>query len=385
MPGAMAVIAAVLVAVSWPFAAAGSGAQTTSALRVELSGAPQRVYASDGREHIEYNLIITDAFTGTAKLRSLEVRSDGRRLLSLSGAALAADTLTLGTFKPTGGRVAPASTVATVVDIVLPRSAGRTVPNAVTNQITYAIPASAPARSIIGSTTVKLPPVRVDRRPPVVIASPLRGTWADANGCCDDPSRPHRHTVLATSRGDYITPEMFAIDWIRLEHGRMYTGDGSKNSDWSTFGSPLYAVANGTVVSATDGTPDIPPRTDNPFLATPHDYAGNSVFLRIGPGLYACYAHIKRGSVLVRAGQRVRVGQRIGLVGNSGNTTAPHLHFGIQLRPDCLSPSEPFEIDRYTLDGTADPAIGPPGRPGVIGRPRRQQRSIPLILSVATF
>jgi Peptidase family M23 len=379
---APAVLAAVVV---WPVAGALSSPVTTSALRVELSGPPQSVYASDGREHIEYDLMTTEAFTATATLRSLEVRAGGRVMLSYNRAALAARTLSVGTFKPTGGRVAPSTTVSTQVDILLPRSAGRAVPRTLTNQITYSIPANAPARSIIGTTTVKLPPVNVAHRPPIVIASPLRGTWLDGNGCCDDPSSPHRQTVLATSSGGYVTPEMFAIDWVRLEHGRLYKGDGSKNSDWFTFGSPLYAVANGTVVSVTDGTPDIPPRTDNPLLREPNDYGGNKVLLKVGPGLYACYAHMKRGSVLVRAGQRVRVGQRLGLIGNSGNTTGPHLHFGIERRPDCLSsPGEPFEIDRYTLDGTVDPASVPPHF-GVIGPSRRERRSFPLIRTVQTL
>jgi murein DD-endopeptidase MepM/ murein hydrolase activator NlpD len=153
---------------------------------------------------------------------------------------------------------------------------------------------------------------------------------------------------------------MFAIDWVRRVNGRVFTGDGSKNSDWAAFGSPVYAVGDGSVVLVIDHKPDIAPNSDNPFLDTPLDFAGNTVELRIGPGLYACYAHLILGSVRVRVGRRVRVGQRTGPLGNSGNTTGPHLHFGIQSRPDCLSRSEPFEIDRYTLQGTAAPT-DPPG------------------------
>ncbi len=68
------VIAVVVIAMFvWPSEGALSDAQTPSALRVEVSGVPQRVHASDGREHIEYNLIITNAFTADATLRSLEV------------------------------------------------------------------------------------------------------------------------------------------------------------------------------------------------------------------------------------------------------------------------------------------------------------------------
>jgi hypothetical protein len=227
--------------------------------------------------------------------------------------------------------------------------------------------------------------MRVDRRAPVMIASPLRGSgWLDANGCCDDPTSAHRQTVLATSTGGYVTPEVFAIDWQRIVQGVLFTGDGSKNSDYPTFGVPLYAVANGTVVRAVDDMPDIPPQTRNPGLRTPDDFGGNRVILRIGPGRYACYAHMKAGSVRVRPGQHLHVGQRIGLVGNSGNTTGPHLHFGIQRRPDCFSASEPFEIDRFKLQGMADPN-SPVPHIKVVGTPRRERRSLPLILSVATL
>jgi murein DD-endopeptidase MepM/ murein hydrolase activator NlpD len=362
---------------------------TTAALRVGVPGAPQWVRASDGREHLEYDLIITNAFTAEAQLERLVVRAGGSRLLSFSGGALAAATQQLFTLAPTNGRIASASTVVTQVDIALPRSAGRAVPAFLTNRIGYAIPANARGRALIGTTSIQMPALRVDRSAPVVIAVPLRGSgWVSTNGCCGDPTSGHRAHVVATSSGGYVTPEMFAIDWARVVNGRLYSGDGSRNSDYPTYGSALYAVANGTVVLARDNQPDIPPNSPlntNPFLQSPEDNLGNGVILKIGPGRYACYAHMKPGSVRVRRGQRVRVGQRIGLVGNSGQTTGPHLHFGIQRQPSCLSSaSEPFEIDRYTLDGTVGPVTAPP-RIDVIGRPRRELGSYPLIASVATF
>jgi hypothetical protein len=369
----------------WLPAGASSAAETTSALRLQTAGEPQRVHGSDGREHIEYDLVITNSFPGDVTLGSLEVRGSGSRSLFLSGARLGSVTLRLAAFDPTGRSVAPGSTVVILVDVALPRSAGRRVPGLLTNRIRYTIPGHPPLRPVIGSTTVDMPALRVDRRVPVVIASPLRGSgWLNGNGCCDDPTAPHRHTVLATSGGRYITPEVFAIDWVREARGVLFTGDGSKNSDWPTFGAPLYAVADGIVVRAVDHMRDIPPRSQNSGLRTPDDFGGNRVLLKIGPGRYACYAHMKAGSVRVRRGQRVRVGQRIGEVGNSGNTTAPHLHFGVQRRPDCLSESEPFEIDRYTLQGMADPTSSPP-HVRIVGTPRRARRSLPLVLSVATL
>jgi hypothetical protein len=370
---------------TWPVAKAFSAVKTTSALRVQTAGQPQRVHGTDGREHIEYDLVLTNWFTAGVTLRSLEVRGDGGRLLRLSGAQLGAATLRIGTFSSTRRKVAPAVTVVTPVDLALPRSAGRTAPGRLTNRIRYAIPGNPPLAGVIGSTTVEVPPSRVDRRAPVVIASPVRGSgWLDGNGCCDDPTSPHRHTTFATSTGGYETPELFAIDWARVVNGVVWTGDGTKNSDYPIFGAPLYAVVKGTVVRAVDDKPDIPPRTQNPFLRTPHDFGGNQVILKIGPGRYACYAHLKAGSVRVRTGQQVRVGQRIGRIGNSGNTTGPHLHFGIQRRPDCLSKNEPFEIDRFNLQGMADPN-SPVPHIKIKRTPRVERRSLPMILSVATF
>ncbi|MFN8130069.1 MAG: M23 family metallopeptidase [Solirubrobacteraceae bacterium] len=375
--------AAAGLALAVPLAtAAPAGADTTTALQVQAAHAPQRVHGSDGREHVEYDLVITAAFSGAATLKSLEVRGDGRRLLTLRGGRLAAVTRPLFAAQPTLV-IAPASSVVTQVDLVLPRAAGRTAPRRLTHRISYAIPADAPSRSIIGSTTVDGPALRVDRRAPIVIGSPLRGSgWANSNGCCGDPESPHRSALLAWN-GSYVTPEMFAIDWVRLAGGRAHRGDGTRNTDWNFYGAPVYAVADGTVVSAVDGLPDIPPFTANPNLRGPKDYPGNNVQIRIRPGVYAGYAHLQTGSVRVRPGQRVQAGQMIGRVGNSGNTTGPHLHFGIQARPDLLSESLPFEIDRYTLQGTVSPDSVAPNFV-IAGPSRRERRSLPLMNSVIT-
>jgi murein DD-endopeptidase MepM/ murein hydrolase activator NlpD len=113
------------------------------------------------------------------------------------------------------------------------------------------------------------------------------------------------------------------------------------------------------------------------------DYPGNNVILKLGPGRYAAYAHLQPGSVRVGRGQRLRTGQQIGRLGNSGNTTGPHLHFGIQKRPDPLSDSVPFEIDSFTLEGNLDPTATPP-TVTLIGTPHRVRESHRLVYSVTT-
>jgi len=356
-----------------------AAAKTTTALHVEASNPPYAVFGSDGRLHVEYDLVLTNAFVGPATLDAVAVRADGKPALTLTGDALTAATHTLLTSDATV-TIAPASTAFTQVDLVLP---GRTAPKRITNRVAYTIPADAPSRSVIGSTVSASPVLRTDPRPPTVISAPLSGAgWVNVNGCCNDPTSPHRETLLA-SDGDWVTPELFAIDWIREVDGRFYSGDGMQNTDWVGFGEPIHAVAGGTVVLTRDGLPDIPPMTKNPGLRTPEDYAGNNVIVAIGHGRYAVFDHLVRGSVRVRRGQRVRAGQVVGKLGNSGNTDGPHLHFGIEARPDSLAQGLPFEIDDFVLEHTVSAAS--PGQVTLIGTPKRLHRALPLIRSVATF
>jgi hypothetical protein len=84
--------------------------------------------------------------------------------------------------------------------------------------------------------------------------------------------------VLAAPAG-----ETFAIDWLQERDGILFEGDGSRNSQWFGFGAPLLAVADGTVVRVVDGKPDIAPGAP-PILASPEDFAGNHVAVRIRPG-----------------------------------------------------------------------------------------------------
>jgi murein DD-endopeptidase MepM/ murein hydrolase activator NlpD len=106
------------------------------------------------------------------------------------------------------------------------------------------------------------------------------------------------------------------------------------------------------------------------------------VIIRVRGGVYAAYEHIQPGSVRVRRGERVRPGQVIGLVGNSGNSSSPHLHFGIQDRADLLtSKALPFEFDQYRFQGMALPVgmVLPSGDPtavNIVGT-RRKRRSYP--------
>jgi peptidase M23-like protein len=362
----------------------------STALAVTASGAPQHVRGTDGREHIDYDLLITNAFTADVTLRSVEVLNGrGKRLLRLEGEALAAVTFELLPPGPPTVTVPKSGVVATMVDVAVPR---RAVPTRLTHRITYELPPDAPLLALVASRRVHGPQLRVARRGPIVIPPPLKGPgWMAVNACCDSPS-PHRD-LLFPANGRFVTQEMFDIDWLRLRNGRLYEGDGSQTTQWHAEGAPLLAVGDGRVVRAVDGRPEIAPAPfGTAIIRTTDEFAGNYVVVRIRRGVYAAYAHIRPGTVRVRVGQRVRTGQRLGELGNTGNTSAPHLHFGIHDGPDLLtSNSLPYEFDRFRFAGVGELQEGSPGQAQlapevpVTGSPRRMQRAYPLSNAVVNF
>jgi len=330
------------------FALAQAPGSSSTAILVSPINTAQIVRGDDGKDHVEYELLIVNVFAGPVTLAQVEVLDPaGKVLTSIEGAALKAATQTVLTQMP--GASIPASAAAALdVDLILPPG---TAPATLTHRIAYALAPNAPVASMIGSLQVEGVAVAVDRTPALVIKPPLKGKgWLTVNGCC--APNVHRDTRIAIAGARIATPETFAIDWLRLEDGRMFAGDGSRNEQHFAFGADLLAVADGTVVSARDGMPEETPFKPVVAVKTPVDYAGNHVVIEIAPKVFAAYAHIQTGSVAVKPGDRVKAGDVIGRLGNSGNTTAPHLHFAILDDPDFFAGrSLPYVFDAYTYAG----------------------------------
>jgi murein DD-endopeptidase MepM/ murein hydrolase activator NlpD len=132
--------------------------------------------------------------------------------------------------------------------------------------------------------------------------------------------------------------QRLAIDWIKLgPGGRLAHDDRARNENWFAYGAEVLAVADGTVVSVKEGIPENVPLTDKRAVPiTIETITGNHVVLDIGNGRYATYAHLIPKSLRVSLGAKVRRGQVLGLLGNSGNSDAPHLHFHITDGPSAL-------------------------------------------------
>ena len=187
----------------------------------------------------------------------------------------------------------------------------------------------------------------------VRIDPPLAGSgWVAANGPGND-DRHHRVSVLSVNGTPFIS-QRFAVDWIQLgSDGRIFKNKGKRNADWPGYGAELLAVADGVVADVRDGIPENKPLTVvRAVPMTLETLGGNYVVLEIGTKRYAFYAHLIPGSVRVKIGDRVKRGQVLGLLGNSGNSDAPHLHFHVCDGMDFLfSEGIPYELSAFALEG----------------------------------
>jgi Peptidase family M23 len=186
---------------------------------------------------------------------------------------------------------------------------------------------------------------------PIVLGPPLKGErWVAAASCCDSY---HRRAVLPVNGARHLA-QRYAIDWIQLaDDDKIATGDPKRNQSYPQFGKQALAVADATVARVQDGLPEGTPGSYPPGVSA-MTADGNSVVLDLGNGRYALYAHFQPGSIRVRAGDRVEHGQVLGLIGNSGNSDAPHLHFHVMDGPSPLaSNGVPYVINAFEVTGRA--------------------------------
>jgi murein DD-endopeptidase MepM/ murein hydrolase activator NlpD len=163
------------------------------------------------------------------------------------------------------------------------------------------------------------PPEPAVEKSAIPLALPFRGRWVVFWG--GDTLEQNQHVLHRSQRraADLV---------IADDRGKTFRGEGKANADYYAYGQELLAVADGEVVTVIDGVPENAPGAMNPYFAP-----GNAVILRHTPTLYSVYAHLQPGSPRVRVGQKIRRGEVLGLCGNSGNSSEPHLHFQLQDGP----------------------------------------------------
>ncbi len=162
-------------------------------------------------------------------------------------------------------------------------------------------------------------------------------------------------------RGEWIYLRSFghhphAYDFVKIGNNRKYYSNGNLLSYifgrvpanfFYCWSAPIYSPVAGVVIKANDGWPDnkvvnlastiilwikatflFRPAKDGPDLDI-RPNAGNYIMIQSESGFIAFMAHMRSGSIKVKTGQQVAEGQAVGEVGNSGNTTMPHLHINL--------------------------------------------------------
>lgn len=365
-------------------AAAAAPVDRFTPIAAEVLAAPEPVLASDGRQHLAYELVLVNhSFPGaTVTVRSVRALAGGRVVGALAGKRLAAVMRPFGA-KGNGVKLENGETATLLMDLSFPR--GAKLPK----RLVHRLVTSSQPRSAVSATTFTAAATAVSPRRALVVAPPLRGRgWVVGNGCCAE-STSHRASVLAVNGGLHAG-ERFAIDFFQISpSGSLAVGPPDQLSSYPYFGDEVHSATRGTVVGVLDRLPDVPISLELPPIAAA-DAGGNHVVVAVGQGRFAYYAHLQPGSVRVEVGDRVSVGETLGLLGNSGNSNAPHLHFQLMDGPIPLASNGiPFRFSGFGSEGTLTnflPVFALGARAKVAPKPRGpHRRELPLNLQVLDF
>jgi hypothetical protein len=315
-----------------------------SPLGMVIENPPSAVLGADGKNHLAYEITIVNQTPSEVRINGVQPRARGKAF----GSPLAGDRLEslLRVNGAEGPTIPGGGSAMLFIDVTYPRRGAN--PRRLTHGFNLTLISPGEPQQQVAFVGV---PTRVETARAIEVAPPLRGPgWVVGNGCCD-PINAHRGATLSID-GTVHAPERFAIDFVQLgTGGRLFDGPIDRLSSWGFFGARIHAATGGRVVAVQDGLPEQTPGA-LPTGQTVQTAGGNYLVVKIGKGRWAFYAHLQRGSMRVGKGDRVRKGQPLGLLGNTGNSDGPHLHFHIMDGPSPLqSNGLPFVYTRFTGQG----------------------------------
>lgn len=200
---------------------------------------------------------------------------------------------------------------------------------------------------------------------PLIITMPVHGIWIT----------PNTPGSKVPSHGTSDFGESYAIDFVMLNDAKgikkpyrssilKYIFRGVRLGDFYGWGQPVYSPIDGKVLAIENDVAErqiVNPFTDlrhvrkatREYISSrrfPEKIAGNYVLLEIGKSQYALLAHLVKGSIIVKPGESVEIGQVIGKLGHSGNSTMPHLHMQFMNGDDFnTARGIPFKIKEYEV------------------------------------
>jgi murein DD-endopeptidase len=364
-------------------------AQSHSAFPVNIIAGPApQPFTADGRTRLLYELHITNFSPSPIELLGLDVvGGDGDApLASYHGDALEKLLVTVGPTDRSSKVRAIGGGRSVVVFLDLTLDSGTHPPAELRHRLSLSIPRKS------GGTienTVNGPAVAVVQESVPVLRAPLRGSaWIAFNAFSNET---HRRALVPVD-GKIRIAQRFAIDWICLgPDGRLFHGDSKSNANFYNYGAEVLAVADGRISDLKDGLPENAGSNEQSTRdITLENLVGNYLILDLGHGRFALYAHLQPGSLQVKLGDKVKAGQVLARLDNSGNSDAPHLHFHLV---DADSPvgaeGIPYELETFTQLGVIeDPKVldtGKAWRPKTQEMPVLHRQEFPVDTAVVTF
>ena len=170
----------------------------------------------------------------------------------------------------------------------------------------------------------------------ITLQLPIKGKWAAF----------HAGASKLLNYHNQLPSQRYAMDILKVnDKNEFYKGKGDTITDLYTMHRKIYAPAGGTVIRAVDSLPN------HPITFAPNDTAnpaGNHVVIKSGEEQFIYLAHLNKNTLAVKAGDEVKPGHFIGKLGNSGNTSWPHLHMHIQDKPklrDTTAIGRPYRFE----------------------------------------
>ncbi len=320
-----------------------------------VGGSTAAVKGTDGHYYVVYELLLTNTRAVPATLEAVEVldAADSTTIIRIEGEDLVDLMRTLDAQPAEDASLPPNES--RMIYLAVSFDSEEDVPEALDNRI-EAMAAAGPGATEPSSVQYGVGTLELAGRTTPVFSPPLEGEgWLAVNGCCR-PDGVHRSAVLEVN-GSLYDSQRFAIDWMRInEDGQIVVDDPSENENYVNYGAKVMAAADGVVVGMLDELEDnVPGQLPDPNSITLKNVDGNHVVIDHGNGLYSFYAHLQRGSVEVEVGDEVQAGDQLGLLGNTGNSSAPHLHFHVMAGPSPVgSDGLPYVLDSFLLAGVAD-------------------------------
>jgi hypothetical protein len=311
-----------------------------------------------GSTKLVYEMVVTNFSKKSYVFDAIETKA-GPAQFSFSGAALAAMMTHLGTWDPAAG---PANrTIASgrslIVYFVLDLGESK-APRAVEHSL-HVLEDNGDSHDIVPA------PLPVSDESPIVVAPPLRGVWMAGDSVNNGADAAHRKAILIIDGRPWLA-QRYAIDWVQIQKvdGALTTWKGpeDKNDSYFCYDQPIYSVAAGKVVGMADGLSENVPHSGKYAYPIGFDNAGgNHVVVEIAPHRYVLYAHMRPGTVRVKTGDDVRVGDVLGHVGNTGSSTEPHLHMHIDDQPSFLAGNGvPYEFTAFDASGPVEADVSSP-------------------------